>query len=324
MSDTVTVNRKKYIGGSDLPNILGLNEVKYNQSILMFAKEKMKLIPSTFEGNPYTKYGQLIEPIVREYINAQNGVNYREESIVDEERGLRGNTDGIDRETDFIPTLEVKSFGESKELDVEYYEAQCQFYMEVFDQPAMALVGYKRPDDFYSGIDYKLENGDEFFNMDFDPERLVIHTIERDPAKWAIIYERILSFQTACVSLLANPNMDVDQWNKVFYDKALVKQQHAVIKLEKKMIKFKKTEDEHKEAKAKLIVQFEKYGVKTLDTGTIKITHVKTDASKKLVLDEKALAEKHPEITKEFTTKVKKTKGKSYMLVTVKKIGSIE
>ena len=44
MSVDVTINRDKYIGGSDLPAILGLNK-QFGKSIIQFAKEKLKIVP---------------------------------------------------------------------------------------------------------------------------------------------------------------------------------------------------------------------------------------------------------------------------------------
>ena len=152
----VLIDRNKYIGGSDLPTILGLN-AKYDTNIFEFAKEKLGIIPKSFKGNEYTRYGQLMEPTIRDYINAIYQSNYKEDTIIDEVREYRGNTDGIDKTAD-IPVIEIKTFG--NELDVDYYTPQCQFYMETFNVDTCLLVGYKRPDDFYTGVDYELENND--------------------------------------------------------------------------------------------------------------------------------------------------------------------
>lgn len=319
-NDQVTVNRKKYIGGSDLPNILGFTEIKYGESLFTFAKKKMKLIPNDFKGNQYTKYGQLMEPIMRDHLNAVNGTNYVEDSISDEERLLRGNTDGIDRNTDSIPMAEFKTFG-AQGLDVELYEPQCQFYLEMYDQPAIALVGYPRPENFYTGMDYELENDDHYFDLSFDPKNLVMHVIERDEKKWAHIYSRIKAFQLACAELVKKPDMTLDEWNTLFYGADLVKKQQAVIALENQLIELKAVEKKAKDARAELLEQFVNHGIKTLDTGKVRITHVKSEDTTKKVLDETKLKKKHPKIYAEFLTKDKVTKGKSYLLISVKEIG---
>jgi len=320
----VVLQRKKYIGGSDLPNLLGLNEIKYPQgdSLFTFAKKKMKLIPNEFKGNPYTKYGQLMEPIIREYLNATNGTNYVEATCIDEDLLQRGNTDGIDENTTEYPAMiEVKTFGEAKGLDIPYYTPQGRFYMERWNQDEIAFVGYPRPENFYTGVDYDLENGDEFFDLSFDPDKLVIEVVHRDADEWNKIQSRITAFQNACIELEKNPDMTLDQWNVLFYGKDIVKKQNALIKLEDQLVGFKQLKTKHDEAKAQLLEQFDKYGVKTLDTGRVRITRVQSDTTTKLVLDEKKLEKKHPKIVKEFTTKKKITKGKDYLLVNVRELG---
>lgn len=315
----VTVNRHKYIGGSDLPNIMGLNETKYDKSIFDFAKEKMGILPNTFKGNAYTKYGNLIEPIVRDHLNDTNGMNYVEASTSDELRLMRGNCDGIDYDTDSIPMLEVKSFG--KELDVAYYQYQCQFYLEMYDQPAIALVGYPRPDNFYTGLDYEIENGDEFFDMSFNPDNLEMHIIERDPELWKLIYARIVKFQLACKQLMLNKEMTLDEFNTYFYGAELVTKQKALITVEQQLIGFKELVKQRDTLKASMLTEFEKYGVKSLDTGKVKITHVKSDESTKIVFDEAKFKKAEKDMFKKYETKKKVTKGKSYLLITVRELG---
>ena len=175
MAIDVTIDRNKYIGGSDLPTILGWNK-RYGKSILQFAKEKLGLEPSTNKPNQFTRYGQLMEPKVRDYINMEYDFSFKEDTCCDEVRKYRGNCDGLDKRKRVL--FECKTF--SGKLKVDYYTPQCQMYMNLFDIEECWLVGYERPEDFYTGIDYELENDDMFFNTDFDKDRLVIHIIKRD------------------------------------------------------------------------------------------------------------------------------------------------
>ena len=168
-------DRDKYIGGSDLPHILRNSKKKSYETTIDFAKRKLGFISSS-SGNEYTKYGHLMEPKVRDYINKILNYNFIEDSKVDEIRKYRANCDGIDRKKKKL--LEVKTF--SKTLDVKYYTPQCQFYMELFDIDECLLVGYDRPDDFYHGLEFSLEPEDEFFNLDFDETRIVIYLLKRD------------------------------------------------------------------------------------------------------------------------------------------------
>ena len=311
----VTIDRHKYVGGSDLPTILGLN-AKYGTTAYDLAMEKAGIKPREFSGNQYTKYGQKLEPVIREYINSLYGVNYLEDTVIDETRGYRGNTDGIDRNAD-IPILEVKTFGE--ELDVEYYTPQCQFYMETFNQPACLLVGYKRPADFYTGIDYDLENGDEYFNFDFDPANLVIHEIKRDSKVWEKIDSRIQAFKKAVAHIKENKDTATeDMFNEVFYGTDLLALTHKVANLENELLAMKSKDSEYKKAKEELYKIFEDKGIISFDTGNVKITKVSPTSYDTVSIDTAKLKENEPAIYEAYKT-VKTTNRKGYILITVKK-----
>lgn len=187
----VETNRHLFIGGSDLPSILRLNK-QYGKSLITFAKEKLKIITSDFNGNEYTRYGQIMEPLVRNYINEMFGYVFKEDSIIDNDRMYRGNCDGLDKTKKTL--LEVKTFG--TKLDIKLYEPQCQFYMELFDIEECLLVGYKRPEDFYSGILYDpTTNNDNDFKIDFDEKNIVIFKLYRDREKFKKIEIEIEKFK---------------------------------------------------------------------------------------------------------------------------------
>lgn len=310
----VTIDRHKYVGGSDLPTILGLN-AKYGTSIFEFAKEKAGIIPNTFKGNQFTKYGQKLEPVIRDYINAKYGVKYLEDTIIDVNRGYRGNTDGIDRDAD-IPLLEVKTFGE--ELDVEYYTAQCQFYMETFDQPACRLVGYKRPADFYTGVDYDLENDDNYFNLEFDENNLVEYVIYRDRELWKKIEERIQAFKNVVGMLKENENATEDDFNQLFYGTDLITMTNRVSTLEMQLNSFKDIEKEYKKVKEDLYKLFDEKGIISFDTGTMKITKVDPTSYDTVSIDTKKLQEENPVLYEKYKI-TKTTSKKGYILITTKK-----
>lgn len=310
----VTIDRHKYVGGSDLPTILGLN-AKYGTSIFEFAKEKAGIIPNNFKGNQYTKYGQLMEPVIRDYINAKTGANYLEDTIVDNERGYRGNTDAIDRNAD-IPIIEIKTFGE--ELDVDYYTAQCQFYMETFNVDSVMLVGYKRPDDFYTGVDYDLENDDSYFNLEFDENRIVTHTIERDPKIWSKIEKRITTFKNAVEVLRNNNDTTEEEFNNIFYGKDLIVLTNKVANLENELLSMKAKDSEYKKAKEDLYNLFEEKGILSFDTGIMKITKVAPTSYDTVTIDTAKLKEDEPSIYEKYKV-IKTTNKKGYILITQKK-----
>jgi len=310
----VTVDRHKYVGGSDLPTILGLNS-KYGKSIYDFAREKAGIIPNSFKGNQFTKYGQKMEPVIRDYINSLYGVNYLEDTIVDSERGYRGNTDGIDRGAD-VPILEIKTFGD--DLDVEYYTAQCQFYMETFNQDACLLVGYKRPVDFYTGVDYDLENDDSYFNLEFDENNIVTHTIYRDANLWNYIEDRINAFKNVVEEMKINKEMTEEEFNIRFWGTDLVETVNQVATLETQLNAMKDIETQYKKAKETLYNLFEEKGIVSFDTGTMKITKVAPTSYDTVSIDTAKLKEENEEIYNKYKV-TKTTNKKGYILITSKK-----
>lgn len=310
----VTIDRDKYVGGSDLPTILGLN-LKYGTTPYDLALEKANLKPRDFNGNQFTKYGQKLEPVIRDYINAKYQCEYLEDTTVDEARGYRGNTDGIDRLAE-VPILEVKTFGE--ELDVEYYTPQCQFYMETFNEDSCRLVGYKRPKDFYTGVDYSLENGDEYFNYDFDPNNLVEHIITRDSNVWSKIDSRIQAFKKGVEYLKANKDTYTeDGFNSIFYGDELIETTNKVATLELRLNELKDLDTQYKKAKDDLYRIFEEKGIISFDTGTMKITKVNPTSYDTVTVDTAKLKENEPAIYEKYKT-VKTTNRKGYVLITNK------
>lgn len=310
MNNNVLIDRHKYIGGSDLPNILDLNK-KYGKTVYEFAKIKAGIIDNPFKGNEYTKYGQLMEPVIRDYINAEYNLHFKEDTIINEELMLRGNCDGIDRLSNLL--LEVKTFG--KELDVEYYSHQIQFYMELFDIPVCYLVGYPRPNDFYWGVDYELENENTYFNLEFNPKNLVIKKINRDKNKFNHILTKIERFR-CCINLLKeNPVMTEEEFYQYFCDDNKIQVlTNEIAKLEIGLLKYNELEEKFKKAKEKLYDAMMENDIKIFKTNLITITRV--DSTITTSLDSKKIKEEMPEIYEQYK---KETLKKGYVKTTISK-----
>ena len=310
----VTIDRQKYVGGSDLPTILGLN-AKYGKNIFEFAKEKAGIIPNNFTGNQFTKYGQLMEPVIRDYINSKYGVNYLEDTAIDNRNHYRGNTDGFDRNAQ-IPIIEIKTFGEK--LDVDYYTPQCLFYMKTFDVLAVRLVGYQRPADFYSGIDYDLEHDDSYFNLEFDENRIEEHIIYFDEEHWKIIEKNIKRFQKTVDKLKENPNMTEEEFNSEFYGNDLIDLMKQKTKLETITLELKEAEKESKKLSDKIYKIFDERGIVSLDLGSMKFTKVEPTSYNTVSIDTVKLKEDHEDIYEEYKV-VKTVNRKGYILTTIRK-----
>lgn len=168
----VTRGRNKYVGGSDVPVILGLSKFK-NQYQL--AQEKTGIVKSEFTGNEYTQFGNAMEPQIREYINLTTDFEFIETSDVDEKLRIRSNTDGVDHEQKTL--LEIKTHGKIPTYQI--YNAQMQLYMfqSKLDKGLLAL--YERPKDF---------------NVEFDSERLQINHVVKNERFVQEILEEIRLF----------------------------------------------------------------------------------------------------------------------------------
>ncbi len=147
MQETVKQDRDKYIGGSDIPVIMNLSPFKSRFDLLL---EKAGYKEDTFEGNVYTDYGNKLEPLIRDWINAGVSDKFKEgkhirEAEADEVIGVRIHTDG---ENDNC-ILEIKTTSQIYDSvnDYKIYLVQLLFYMVNTGKPYGLLAVYDRPED---------------------------------------------------------------------------------------------------------------------------------------------------------------------------------
>jgi putative phage-type endonuclease len=279
----VTEKRNLYVGGSDVATILGLNKYKTQFEL---AKEKVGIVKNEFKGNEYTEYGNILEPQIREYINAINETKFKPDTRIDNEKGIRSNTDGFDKENQLI--LEIKTHGKNPTLKV--YEAQMQLYMYQFDVSYGWLALYERPDNF---------------DAEFDPDRLKINLVKRDDEYIQKILDAIETFWIRCEYLKDNPEMTEQEYLSIGQNElAIVAKQ--IEKLELQLANFKEIEKQHKEMKKKLYDLMDEYDIKKWETDNIVITR-KLPTTRTNV-DTKRLKEERPDIFEAFT-KVSKVSG---------------
>lgn len=279
----VTEKREIYVGGSDVATILGLNRYKTQYEL---ALEKTGIKPSEFKGNEYTQFGNILEPQIRDYINAVNETNFIPQTKIDEDRNIRCNTDGYDTKNKMI--LEIKTHGNNP--DKKTYIAQMQLYMAQFGCDYGWLALYKRP---------------ENFDTEFDSGRLKIEVIERDEEYVNKIYEAIETFWLRCEYLKDNPKATEQEFYNFGQNEVAIIA-NKVSKLEIQLAHFKKLQDEYKEAKQKLHDAMEAYDIKKFETDTIVIT--RTLPTERKSIDTKRLKEELPEIAAKYE-KVSKVAG---------------
>lgn len=275
----VSENRRLFVGGSDVPIILGISKYK---NAFELAKEKIGIVPKTFEGNEYTEYGKVLEPQIRDYINAINETNFKPDTAINKELYIRGNADGIDYNEKLL--LEIKTHGKKPTRDV--YEAQMQLYMYLFDLPAGWLAMYERP---------------ENFDAEFDDERLKIEVIHRDNQYIEDILKQIRLFWKRCEALKENPEMSEVDFYSISLDEN--KNEIAVLanqieKLEIQLHQYKELEKQYKNMKEELYNAMEKHNIKKFETDYIIIT--RQLPSTRESLDSKKLKEEQPTVFEKY------------------------
>lgn len=302
MKIDVTIDRDKYIGGSDIPIIMGISPFKTRYQLLL---EKAGLVENEFTGNRFTQYGDDIEPLIRDYINEKYKTNFAPAKKV--KGDLRGHTDGVNKDT----VLEIKSTSQIHETVDEYiiYLVQLLFYMNVYGLKKGKLAVYERPEDF---------------NLNFDANWLQEFDIKASDYKELTesIFDEIDRFRVDLQRLKENPLL----CEQDFQPKEVVTLSNEVIILEGRMAAFKELEKQYDEMKKALYKAMKDAGVKSwiMPNGT-RITMVaETLPSVKTVeeFDVKLLQAEQPELYRAYTKEViKETNGRAgYVKITPPKV----
>lgn len=184
----VTIDRDKYIGGSDIPAIMGISPFKNRFDLLL---EKAGLKDDDFTGNEYTEYGNILEPKIRDYINndefiklGYDGCNFVEDKFVNGD--IRCHVDGFNGKT----VLEIKTTSQIHDRveDYKVYLVQLLFYMDNMKVNNGILAVYERPKDFDEEFDSdKLT----LFNVDIADYKELIKQINESVEQFRIDLEKV-------------------------------------------------------------------------------------------------------------------------------------
>jgi hypothetical protein len=297
----VSIDRDKYIGGSDIPVILGISKFKTRWQLLL---EKAGLEESTFTGNRFTEYGHYIEPFIRDHINLTYNTQFIPNRVIDGD--IRCHTDGFNGDC----VLEIKSTSDIHSTVDGYksYLSQLVKYMEENDVQRGILAVYDRPEDF---------------SPDFDATRLQVFEIVLDDYRNLLnhVNKELDKFREDLERLKENPLLTEQDFLPAGELAVLA---DKVAKFENQLAAMKEIENQCKEAKKQLYMEMVKRGVKSwaMPNGT-KITRVdEVPGTEKLVmeLDTEALKRERPDVFAGFCREVvKKVAGKSgYVKITVK------
>lgn len=250
----VTEKRTQYVGGLDVPVILGLSKYKTQFEL---AKEKAGIIQPEKSSNPYIQYGNKMEPLIREYINTLNSLNFHPDTFIDKENMIRSNVDGIDLDNHIL--LEIKTHGANPTEKV--YEAQMQLYFHQTGCDYGWLAMYHRPKDF---------------DLDFDRENLVIKEIERDPVYIEKILDSIETFWIRAEYLKEKPDMTEQEYYSIGND--IDKLVARVERFELQMLEFeektKLIKAQQKDFRDQLYKKMEENDIKKFETNNLVITRI--------------------------------------------------
>ena len=302
----VTIDRDLYIGGSDIPVIMGISSFNTRWGLL---QEKAGLKENTFTGNRFTEYGNVMEPKIRRYVNGYfNGrmAEFVPNRVIDGD--FRAHTDGFNGNC----VLEIKTTSNiHNSIDgYKHYLVQLLKYMDVNHVDEGILAVYNRPEDF---------------SEEFDKERLGVYPVKASDYAGLLgeINTELDRFRADLARLKENPLLSEQDFLPPKNE--LVTLSNKVVSLENQLAAMKAIETECKKAKQALFDEMEKHGVKSWETpnGT-KITMVaSTPATVQTVteFDEDAFKAENAGLSGMYLHEVeKKTSARSgYVKITLPK-----
>ena len=297
----VSEDRQNFIGGSDIPVIMGLSTFKRRWDLLL---EKAGLKEDTFNGNIFTEYGHIMEPKIREYVNQSEEVPFVPNRVIDGD--IRCHTDGFNGEC----VLEIKTTSHVYASADAYKIYLCQLlkYMEENGVQKGKLAVYHRPEDL---------------SKEFDPDRLQVFDISaKSYAELLMAVNREIDlFRVDLARLKENPLLSEQDFLRA--SGSLIKLSEKVVAFEKQIASMKEIENQLKEAKKALYSEMLKHNVKSWATpnGT-KITRVdEVPGSTKMVkeFDAESFKRENPALYGMYLHDVeKKTNGRAgYVRITV-------
>ena len=310
MQNSVSVDREKFIGGSDIPIIMELSPFKSRFELLL---EKAGYKHNDFKGNVFTEYGNTMESKIRDYINLTHQCDYSEGKHIEEipaewdvtpnGMSIRCHTDG---END-VSILEIKTTSQLCDNvdDYELYLVQLLFYMMMTGKRFGLLAVYKRPDDMCE--DFDVENL-QLFDITIDNHTELVNNI----------VNAVIRFLDDLQKVKSNPFITEEE----LLPSDVTEIASRIVAFEQQLARMKELEKKVKSEKDRLKDTMEKAGVKKWETPNgYKITLI-PDSEDTVEQQESFNAERfmaeHPEIVEQYmeTKNVIKKGKKGYVRIT--------
>lgn len=296
MQVSVKQDRQKWIGGSDIPIIMGISPFTTRFDLLLY---KAGLQENEFEGNEYTEYGNNMEPKIRTYINDLYNTNFVEGKHENKTKGFRCHTDGENEDT----ILEIKTTSQFHDNvdDYKVYLVQLLFYMMNTGKNKGWLAVYKRPEDF---------------NEEFDVQRLLIYQIDIEDYMDLCneIMEAVERFIIDLERVKENPLTTEEELMPI----AVQNISKEIINLEEQIAQYKELTKQYEELKKQLYEAMNENNIKKwkAPNGTLFTIVPSTPDKAEMVFNEDKFKEEQPVVYASYTEE-KIKKGKSgYIRIT--------
>lgn len=280
----------------DVPIIMGISPFKTRYELLL---EKAEIKEIEQVENAYIDYGNALEPKIRDYINSEYKVSYKEDCLINND--IRCNVDGIDKNISSI--LEIKTTSKIHDDIKEYkvYLVQLLFYMMNYKIDNGLLAIYERPQDF---------------NEEFESERLHIYEININDYKELCeeINKAVEQFRKDLEKIKANPFLTEED----LVPQDLSKIAHEVIALENQLKNYDIIKKQYEDLRSILHEEMTKAGKKNweMPNGTLITNVLDGEDTIKKVFDEKKFKEENQEQYEKYLID-KVTKGKKgYVKIT--------
>lgn len=289
--DSVKKDRDKYIGGSDIPIIMGISPFKKRWQLL-----QEKAFPSGDGiGNEFTskqiEYGNEMEEKIRGYINEKYNADFKPALKI--EGDLRGNCDGLFEDT----ILEIKTTSIIHKYVDQYksYLVQLLFYMMLFKREKGMLAVYERPEDYSTRFKHKRLNVYVISIKDYED---LCYEINR----------QIDFFRKDLAKLKGNPFLTDEDLQPA----EIVEMAGKALVLENQLRAFKNLEEEYKALKNNLKTIMQERGIKSFTANSgMKLTLVPDEKDTvEMKFDEKAFQEDNPTLYEHYL-KPKQKKGRT-------------
>lgn len=298
MQASVKQDRENWIGGSDIPIIMGISPFTTRYDLLLF---KAGIKQNDFEGNEYTEYGNLMESKIRNYINEEYDREFIETKYEYRALGYRCHLDGEDKKG----ILEIKTTSQIHERldDYKVYLVQLLFYMMNVGKDNGILAVYERPEDF---------------NEELDPNRLKLYKININDYSELIeeINSAVNQFKEDLERIKENPLLSEEDLLPMPIQE-LSKQLEMI---ESQLALYKDLEKQEKELKQMLYEAMEKYNIKKWETPNHNLITKVDSTPDKIIMafNEDKLKKEQPLIYANYCEE-KVQKGKAgYLKITIR------